>query len=74
MKVLMSLAGLLLIALGVAIVLGFVQLTEQRELLSIGTWSASMERERPVPSWLGIASLVAGGGLLAAGLLRGKRR
>ena len=70
MKPVMIVVGVLLLAFGVASTLGLLELTERREVLKIGEFEASVERQRTLPLWAGIAAIVAGTALVVAGAVK----
>ena len=70
MKLVLVVAGVLLLAFGLASTLGLLELTERREVLKIGEFEASVERERTLPPWAGIVAIVAGTALVVAGAMK----
>ena len=70
MKLVLIVAGVLLLAFGLASTLGLLELTERREVLKIGEFEASVERERTLPPWAGIVAIVAGTALVVAGAMK----
>ncbi len=71
MRIGLILAGLILAGLGVAVLMGKFQYTHQQEVVKIGNvFSANVAEKDPVPQWVGIAGLVAGGLLVLGGALK----
>ena len=70
MKAAALILGVVLAAAGTAILLDLVRFTERKEVLDIGGFEASIERQRSAPQGVGAGLLVAGGGLFLYGLLR----
>jgi hypothetical protein len=70
MKAVIMLVGVLLLGFGIASMLGLLEFTEKKEVLKIGGLEASVERERSLPPWIGIAAIVAGTALVVGGALR----
>jgi hypothetical protein len=63
----MLIAGVILIGLGVAALMGMLNFTERKEVLKIGDLKATVADEKTVPQWLGIVAIVAGLGLAIGG-------
>jgi hypothetical protein len=63
-------AGLLIAALGAAVLMGKLQYTQDKEVLRIGDMSAKVQQQQSAPQWLGFAGLVIGGVLVLGGALR----
>ena len=70
MRMGLIIAGILLIVVGVAAFTGNLNFTEDKEVLKLGDLSATVEKERTVPQWLGGAGVLVGLGLVAAGAMR----
>ncbi len=70
MRIGLIIAGLLIAALGVGVLMGKLQYTQNKEVLKIGDLSAKVQEQQPAPQWLGIAGLVLGGVLVLGGALR----
>jgi hypothetical protein len=71
MRIGLIVAGLLIAALGVGVLMGKFQYTENKEVLKVGdVFSAHVAEKQPVPQWAGIAGLVLGGVLVLGGFLR----
>jgi len=70
MRIGLIIAGLLIAALGVGVLMGKLQYTQNREVLKIGDLSAKVQEQQTAPQWLGIAGLVLGGVLVLGGALR----
>ncbi len=56
-------AGIVLVAVGIFILIRGWNYTSQRGVLTVGEFKASVEEKRGVPKWVG-ALLVAGGAVL----------
>jgi len=70
MRIGLIIAGILLIVVGAAAFTGQLNFTEKEQVLKIGDLSASVEKERSVPQWLGGAGALVGLGLVVAGVMR----
>jgi len=70
MRIGLIIAGLLIAALGVGVLMGKLQYTQNREVLKIGDLSAKVQEQQTAPQWLGFAGLVLGGVLVLGGALR----
>jgi uncharacterized membrane protein len=66
----LTLVGILLLALGAFIVFRGVSYKSKDEVLRVGDIKASVEEQRPVPTWAGGLAMVAGVVLIAAGMKR----
>jgi hypothetical protein len=65
------LAGILVAALGIYILVRGLSVTTSDTLVEVGGLKASVEEKRAVPSWVGVAAIV--GGLLLVGAGARKR-
>ncbi|HZT02698.1 MAG TPA: hypothetical protein VFA39_10590 [Steroidobacteraceae bacterium] len=63
-------AGLLLIAAGIFLIVRPPHYTSEQSVFKLGQLEARMQQERPLPGWVGGAVLGAGIVLLGAGLVR----
>ncbi|HEX5209125.1 MAG TPA: hypothetical protein VFW10_15205 [Steroidobacteraceae bacterium] len=63
-------AGLLLIAAGVFLILRPPHYTSDQSVFKLGQLEAKMQQERPLPGWVGGMVLGAGIVLLGAGLVK----
>lgn len=70
MRIGLIIAGLLIAALGVGVLMGKLQYTQNKEVLKIGDLSAKVQEQQTAPQWLGFAGLVLGGVLVLGGALR----
>lgn len=61
------LAGILVAALGVYILVRGLSVTTSDTLVEVGGLKASVEEKRAVPSWVGVAAIVGGLVLVGAG-------
>jgi drug/metabolite transporter (DMT)-like permease len=68
-----TLAGVLLIVLGVVVLALGLRYRESRTVVDIGEFKAKVTEEKRVPNWVGAAAVVGGIVLVAAGTL-GHRR
>jgi hypothetical protein len=66
----LSLVGILLLIVGGFIVFRGVTYKSRDEVLRVGDVKASVEEQRPVPTWVGGVAIVAGLVLLAGGMRR----
>ena len=64
------LAGLVLIAAGIFLILRPPHYASEQSVLKLGNLEAKMQQERALPEWVGGVVLGAGIGLLGAGLLK----
>lgn len=70
MRMGLIIAGILLIAIGAAAFTGNLNFTENKEVLKVGEFSATVKQEKTVPQWLGGAGALLGLGLVVAGAMR----
>lgn len=63
-------AGLILIAVGIFLILRPLHYPSDRSVLKLGNFQAKVEAERTVPEWVGGVVLGAGVVLLGAGLFK----
>jgi drug/metabolite transporter (DMT)-like permease len=63
-------AGLVLIAAGIFLILRPPHYTSEQSVLKLGNLEAKMQQERTLPGWVGGAVLGAGIVLLGAGLVK----
>lgn len=70
MRIGFMLAGLILIAVGVAGFAGKLNFSQDKEVVKIGGLSASVKEDRTVPQWIGGLAALVGVGLVAAGAMR----
>lgn len=52
--------GMLLVGFGVAILFGRLSYPDSHETVRIGEYSASLTEQRPIPQWLGGATVLVG--------------
>ncbi|NCT69238.1 MAG: hypothetical protein GXC76_16540 [Rhodanobacteraceae bacterium] len=64
------LAGLMLIAVGIAAFLGKLNFTQDKEVLKVGDFSATVQQQKTVPQWLGGIGVLLGVGLVVVGAVR----
>ena len=60
MRALIIVIGLALVACGLAIVLGHLGLPDTHEIVKIGSFTATLTRQRPIPAWLGGVTVLTG--------------
>ena len=70
MRIGLIIAGLLIAGLGVGVLMGKLQYTQDKELLRIGDMSAKVQQQQSAPQWLGYAGLVVGAVLVLGGAVR----
>lgn len=70
MKLSLIIAGVIIAALGIASVAGKLSYKQNEEVAKIGDFSATVEKEKTAPQWLGIAGIVIGGILVLGGALK----
>lgn len=61
------LAGILVAAVGVYILVRGLSVTTSDTVLDVGGLKASVEEKRAVPSWVGVAAIVGGLVMIGAG-------
>ncbi|HSE53823.1 MAG TPA: hypothetical protein VLB00_16665 [Gemmatimonadales bacterium] len=61
------LAGILVAAAGIYILVRGISVTTSDTLVEVGGLKASVEEKRAVPSWVGVAAIVGGLVLVGAG-------
>lgn len=62
--------GVLIVAISIAVLLGKLDFTQDKEVLKVGEISATVKKEETVPQWLGGLGVLVGAGLVAAGAMR----
>ena len=67
-----AIAGIVLIAIGIYVVVGQASYKSDKEVLKIGGLAASVTESRTIPPWAGAIAIAVGGVLVFAGL-RGKK-
>ncbi len=70
MRMGLIIVGILIAALGIGAFTGQLNFTENKEVIKLGDLSATVEKERSVPQWLGGVGVLVGLGLIAAGAMR----
>ena len=70
MRMGLIIAGILLIVVGAAAFTGNLNFTENKEVLKVGEFSATVKQEKTVPQWLGGAASLLGLGLVVVGATR----
>ena len=70
MRIGLIVAGLLIAAVSVGVLMGKFQYTQDKEVLKVGDLSAKVQEQQSAPQWLGIAGLVLGGVLVLGGALK----
>jgi uncharacterized membrane protein len=68
-----AIAGILLIAVGIYVVVGQASYKSDKEVLKIGGLAASVQESHVVPPWAGAIAIAVGGVLVFAGMRGGKR-
>lgn len=63
-------AGIVIAAIGVAAFTGNFNFESKEKVLQVGELSASVERTRTVPQWIGGVAVLVGLGLVVAGATR----
>jgi drug/metabolite transporter (DMT)-like permease len=63
-------AGILLLVLGAFIVFRGLSYGSQHSVIQVGDMKASVDAQRPVPTWIGGVAIVGGALLVGAGLRR----
>lgn len=62
--------GIVLLAAGLWITLGHGSYKETSTLVQIGSAKVTASHEKALPSWAGVAGIIAGGLLLVGGLIK----
>jgi hypothetical protein len=70
MKFTMIIIGVIVAALGIASVAGKLHMKQDEEVAKVGSFSASVEKDKTAPQWLGISAIVIGGVLVLGGALK----
>ena len=70
MRLGLIIAGVLVVALGIAGITGALHYKQDKEVVRIGDLSAKTEETHGIPQWLGIAAIVIGGVLVVGGATR----
>jgi predicted hotdog family 3-hydroxylacyl-ACP dehydratase len=70
MRIGLILAGILLAAIGVAAFTGQLNFKQDKEVVKIGSLSASVKEDKSVPQWLGGVAVLVGIGLVVSGAMR----
>jgi hypothetical protein len=70
MRIGLIIAGIILIAVGAAAFTGNLNFSQDKEVVKIGTLSASVKQDKTVPQWAGGVGVLVGLGLVAAGAMR----
>ena len=68
-----AIAGIVLIALGIYVVVGQASYKSDKEVLKIGGLAASVQESHVIPPWTGAIAIAIGGVLVFAGMRAGKR-
>jgi hypothetical protein len=66
----LTIAGIVLAALGAFVLLNGASFTTRRDVLKVGPVEASVQEKQAVPAWAGGVALVLGLGLVVAGARR----
>ena len=66
----LSIAGMVLAALGAFILLKGLSYGSQRSVMRVGDLQVSAESQRVVPTWVGWIAIVGGAALIGAGVRR----
>jgi hypothetical protein len=67
----LSIVGIVLLVLGAFVLFRGLSFTSKRDVVKVGDLKASVDEKHTVPTWVGGVALVAGLGLVVAGV--GKR-
>jgi hypothetical protein len=68
MRYVLIVLGLILIGAGLAIWFGRVSYPDEKDVVKIGSLSATLTRERPIPQWLGGVTGLTGLAIALLGL------
>lgn len=66
----LTIAGIILIAIGAFVLIRGASFTSRREVLKVGDVKVSAEEQQFIPPWAGWLAIVAGGALAVAGARR----
>ncbi|HSB55192.1 MAG TPA: hypothetical protein VLD58_12585 [Gemmatimonadales bacterium] len=66
----LTIAGIILIAFGVFVLLRGASFTSRRDVLKVGDVKVTADEQRALPPWTGWLAVVAGGALAVAGARR----
>lgn len=69
----LAIAGILVMAFGVIVIIRGLDYGSQRNVIQVGELRASVEARRSVPTWVAGAAIVGGALLVGAGLRRNPR-
>ncbi len=72
MRALLIIVGIIVIALGVATIMGEFNFEKKDEVAKVGDVSLSATHDKTVPQWAGILGIVVGGALVLGGALKNK--
>lgn len=67
---LLLLPALALIAFGIAVLLGKIEMDQRKDVIKIGEFKASVKSREPLPPWLGGVAIGVGAGLGVFALTR----
>ncbi|HQW80916.1 MAG: hypothetical protein IPF83_09760 [Rhodanobacteraceae bacterium] len=67
---LLFLPAIALIALGIAILLGKIEIDQRKDVIKIGEFKASVQSKQPVAPWIGGIAIGLGAGLAVFALTR----
>ena len=65
-----AIAGLVLAALGLFLLVRGVTYKSKESLLEVGEFRAEVQTRKPVPAWIGGVTLAVGVGMVVAGMKR----
>lgn len=72
MRGLLIIVGIIVIALGIASMMGKFNYEKKDQVAKIGSVSLSATHDKTVPQWAGILGIVVGGALVLGGALKKK--
>lgn len=70
MRTALIVVGVIVAGLGIAVVMGKFQYSQNKEVVQLGSLSVKAQEQETVPQWAGIIAIVVGGALLAGGLAK----
>lgn len=63
-------AGIIIVALGAAAFLGKFNFNQDQQVFKVGDVSATVQKEKTVPQWVGGIGVLVGLGLIVVGAMR----
>ena len=70
MRMGLIISGIVIAALGIAAFTGVLNFSQDKEVLKVGEFSATVSEQKTVPQWLGGVGLLVGLGMIGLGATR----